>query len=65
MVADGKLYLVNEEGVTTAIEAGPRPRVLATNPLGEEVLATPAVSNGALFLRTDRHLYCIAEKKRE
>jgi hypothetical protein len=48
--------------VTTVVEAGPRGRVLATNPLGEEVLATPALSGGALFLRSDRHLFCIAAK---
>jgi outer membrane protein assembly factor BamB len=65
VAADGRLYLANEEGVTTVIEAGPGPRVLAANPLGEEVLATPAICDGAIFLRTDRHLYCIAEKKRK
>jgi outer membrane protein assembly factor BamB len=60
VAADGRVYLVNEAGVTTVVEVGPRPRVLATNPLGDEVLATPAIAGGALFLRSDRHLYCIA-----
>jgi outer membrane protein assembly factor BamB len=64
VAADGKVYLVNEEGVTTVIEVGDRPRVLATNPLGEGVLATPAMSGKALFLRSDQHLYCIGEAPR-
>jgi outer membrane protein assembly factor BamB len=60
VAAQDKVYLVNEEGLTTILEAGPRPHVLATNPLGEQVLATPALAGDALFLRSDRHLFCIA-----
>ena len=59
MAGDGQVYLVNEDGLTTVLRDGPRPRVLGTNPLGEPVLATPALAGGALFLRSDRHLYCI------
>jgi outer membrane protein assembly factor BamB len=62
VVADGKLYVVNEDGATTVIELGDKPKVLATNAMGEKILATPAVANGALFLRSDQHLWCIAEK---
>jgi outer membrane protein assembly factor BamB len=65
VAAGGRVYLVNEEGVTTVLEAGPRPRVLATNLLGEDVLATPALAGAALFLRSDRHLFCIGGKPRE
>jgi outer membrane protein assembly factor BamB len=61
VAADGKVYLVNEAGVTTVFRAdGDRPEVLGRNELGEEVLATPALSGGAIFLRSQRHLYCIA-----
>jgi outer membrane protein assembly factor BamB len=60
IAADGKVYLVNEEGVTTVLAVGDRPRVLGTNRLGEAVLATPAIADSALFLRSDRHLFCIA-----
>jgi outer membrane protein assembly factor BamB len=63
VVADGKLYAVNEEGTTAVIELTDEHKVLATNALGEKVLATPAVAGGALFLRSDAHLWCIAEKK--
>jgi outer membrane protein assembly factor BamB len=61
VAADGKIYLVNEDGVTTVLEVGDRPRVLAANALGEGVLATPALSGKAVFLRSDGHLYCIGE----
>ncbi len=62
VAGDGKVYLVNEDGVTTVVAAGSRPRVLGTNPLGEEVLATPAISDGAIFFRSDHHLCRIAER---
>jgi outer membrane protein assembly factor BamB len=63
VIADGKLYVVNEQGTTVVFQAGDKPQLLATNKLpGEEFLATPAVAAGALFLRTDHHLYCIGPK---
>jgi outer membrane protein assembly factor BamB len=64
VLADGKIYVVNEEGVTTVVRLGDRPEVLARNDLGETILATPAIADGALFLRSDRHLWCIGEKKK-
>ena len=63
VLADGKLYVVAEDGATTVIEIGDKPKVLATNAIGEAILATPAVAGGALFLRSDRHLWCIGAKK--
>jgi outer membrane protein assembly factor BamB len=63
VVGDGKLYLVSEKGQTTVVRPGDKPHVLATNELGETFLATPAIAGGALYLRSDEHLYCIAEKK--
>jgi outer membrane protein assembly factor BamB len=63
VLADGKLYVVAEDGATTVIEVGDKPKVLATNALGETILATPAVAGGALFLRSDQHLWCIGAKK--
>jgi outer membrane protein assembly factor BamB len=62
VAADGKVFLVNEEGLTTVVEAGDKGRILATNAVGETVLATPAIADGAIFLRSDRHLYCIAQR---
>ena len=63
MAGDGKIYLVNEDGIATVILAGDKPNVLSTNPLGEKISATPALVNGAIFLRSDQHLFCIGEKK--
>ena len=63
VAADGKIYAVNEEGTTFVVKAGDRPELVATNAIGEEVVATPAVADGALYLRTSERLYCIALKK--
>jgi outer membrane protein assembly factor BamB len=63
VAADGRIYVVNEAGTTAVVEAGDRPRLLATNAVDEDVLATPALADGALFLRSDRHLYCIGGPK--
>lgn len=63
VAADGKLYLVNEEGLTSVVETGAQGRTLATNDLKDTILATPAIANGAIFLRSDKYLYCISDKK--
>jgi outer membrane protein assembly factor BamB len=56
---DGKVYVTDERGATAVVAVGDRPRVLAVNEIGEGVLATPALADGALFLRSDRHVFCI------
>ncbi len=58
---DGRIYFQNEEGVTTVIAPGTEFRELARNRLDGVTLASMAVSDGALFLRTDTHLYRIEE----
>jgi outer membrane protein assembly factor BamB len=63
IIADGKLYIVSEDGFTNVIKLDDKHEVLATNSLGETTLATPAVANGCLFLRSDQHLFCIGGKK--
>jgi outer membrane protein assembly factor BamB len=60
IVISGKVYVVNEEGLTVVIQAGDKPKVLARNTLKDTILATPAVADGALYLRSDHYLYCIA-----
>ena len=59
LCADGKIYIQNEEGVGTVIAADKEFRKLASNPLEERTLASYAVGQGVLFIRTERHLYCI------
>ena len=55
--AAGKLYFSNEAGVVTVLAVGKRFTVLAKNDLGERTLASPAVADGALFIRTAGHLW--------
>ncbi|HMF17155.1 MAG TPA: hypothetical protein VKE98_08105, partial [Gemmataceae bacterium] len=62
LAADGKIYCVSEEGKTTILQAGTEGKILTTNALPETFLATPAAADGALYLRSDKHLYCIGEK---
>ena len=61
-LADGKNYLLDEEGKTTVIAPGKKYEVLATNTLEGRTLATPAMVDQAVFLRTDTHLYRIEKK---
>lgn len=64
VLADGKIYITNEDGVTSVIQAGPKFAVLAENDLDEYTLSSPAVSEGQLFIRTDKFLYAIGERRR-
>ncbi|HRA89620.1 MAG TPA: PQQ-binding-like beta-propeller repeat protein, partial [Planctomycetaceae bacterium] len=60
--ADGRIYLLDEEGTTTVIAPGREFKVLATNKLDGRTLATPAFVDSTIFLRTDRHLYRIEKQ---
>ena len=59
VAADGKVYFVSETGVVTVIRAGRQPQVIAQNDIGERLMASPAISNGLLFLRSDDRLFAI------
>ncbi|REJ76769.1 MAG: serine/threonine protein kinase, partial [Planctomycetota bacterium] len=59
--AAGLAYLTDDDGVTKIIRPGPEPEVLAENNVGEFCCASPAIAGGRLFIRTERHLFCIAE----
>lgn len=61
--AAGRLYVTSRKGVTTVFRADPdKLEVLAMNDLGEASDATPSISDGQIFLRTNGHLFCIADK---
>lgn len=66
IVADGKVYIVNEDATTIVLAAGKKFKILAENHLeeGGYTLSTPAISGKQLFLRTGRYLYCIGEPAR-
>ena len=59
IAADGRIYLLSETGETIVLQAGREPQLLARNAIGERSVATPAVSRGQIFLRTDDHLICV------
>jgi outer membrane protein assembly factor BamB len=61
--ADGRIYFQSEEGTTTAIPPGREFRRLAVNQLDGAMLASMAVSNGSVFIRTHTHLYRIAQSR--
>jgi outer membrane protein assembly factor BamB len=61
VAGDGKVYFVSETGEVTVLRAGRTPDVLATNSLGERLIASPAISNGQIFLRSDDRLFCIGK----
>jgi outer membrane protein assembly factor BamB len=59
VAADGHVYLLNEEGDTFVLKAGREKNLVAKNRLGERTLASPAISRGQIFIRSDDNLYCI------
>lgn len=60
--ADGRLYLTARDGVTTVVKAGDKAEIIAENDLGEDMSASPAISNGVLYMRTFQHLWAIKQK---
>jgi outer membrane protein assembly factor BamB len=61
--AAGRFYVTSRRGVTSVFRADAKKlEMLAVNDLGERSNATPAISGGEIFLRTDAHLYCIADQ---
>lgn len=59
VASEGKIYTLSERGETCVIEEGAEMKILATNSLGERCMASPAVSRGQIFIRSDEHLFCI------
>jgi outer membrane protein assembly factor BamB len=59
--ADGRIYFLAENGKMTVVEDGPAFKVVAQNDLGEKCCASPAISQGNLFIRTEKALYCIGK----
>lgn len=57
----GLVYFVADDGVAKIVKPAATPMVLATNELAENVYSSPAVSDGQLYIRSDQHLFCIAE----
>jgi outer membrane protein assembly factor BamB len=62
VASDGKVYFSNEDGQVFVVKAGPVFETIATNEMGSPVLATPAISEGRLLIRTAAHLMSIGTK---
>ena len=65
IAADDKIFILNEEGTLTVMQAGDEPEILGTSETNEEGLATPAIADGALFLRGEKTLWCISKESRD
>ncbi len=63
VLADGKIYITNEDGLTSVMKAGPEFEVLAENDLGDYTLSSPAISDGQIFIRTASALYAIGQRR--
>ena len=61
VASDGKIYLSSEDGDVFVVKAGPKYEFLAKNPVGETIMATPAISDGLLIVRTVSHLFAFGE----
>ncbi|MCP4510526.1 MAG: PQQ-binding-like beta-propeller repeat protein, partial [Fuerstiella sp.] len=59
VAADGKIYCASENGTVYVVSAGPNFKLLAQNKMGQPCFATPAISEGVLFLRTTQRLIAI------
>jgi len=61
VAANGMIYFSSEEGDIYVLKAGPELKLLATNPLSEICMATPAISEGVMYFRTQDHLVAVGK----
>jgi outer membrane protein assembly factor BamB len=61
VAADGKIYFASEDGEVHVLKAGPKYELLATNNVGEVLMATPAISDGMIFIRSMKQVIGIGE----
>ncbi len=61
IASDGKIYLSSEDGDVFVVKAGPKYELLATNPVGEVMMATPAMTSGMFIVRGVNHLFAFGE----
>lgn len=62
VLAEGKLYVINQGGDTFVLRANPKFELLSTNPLGETAMSSLATSDGEIFIRTYKNLWCLGSK---
>jgi outer membrane protein assembly factor BamB len=59
VAADGRIYLPSEDGDIFVVRAGATFELVSTNPMGERLMATPALANGRMFVRGEHHVFAI------
>jgi outer membrane protein assembly factor BamB len=62
VLAEGRIYVTSEDGVTSVFKAGSAFELLAENALDDYTLSSPAISDGQIFIRTSKHLYAIGKR---
>ena len=63
VLADGKIYITSEDGVTSVFRSGPQFELLATNNLDDYTLSSVAIKEGQIFIRTGAALWAIGAKR--
>lgn len=58
---NGCIYIASQKGTVVVLDAGDSLKVLARNQLGEQIFATPAILDGRIYLRTEKHLFAFGE----
>jgi outer membrane protein assembly factor BamB len=64
VAADGRIYLSNEDGDMLVVRAGRQFEIVATNPMGELLMATPALSDGVMYVRSSGSLFAVGRRQR-
>jgi outer membrane protein assembly factor BamB len=65
VAADGRIYFCSEQGIVRVVKAGPAFELLAVNDMSDYVMATPAISNGTIFIRTQHALVAVGARNLE
>ena len=63
VAAGGRVYFPDDDGITHVVTAGPNFELLAANKLGEETYSSPAINNGQILIRGEKHLFYIGSDK--
>jgi outer membrane protein assembly factor BamB len=65
VLADGKIYITNEDGLTSVFAPGPKFELIAENALEDYCLSSPAISDGQIFIRTTTNLWAIGDRRKK
>lgn len=63
IAADGRVYIAGKNGFIVVLQDGPELKVLGKNDIGEDIIASPAIADGRLYVRTRENLFCIAASR--